>query len=186
MTIKDRYPQENGLFIIDIKIDSLEQLFDKRDPNPFRIKDLDEDAEEYILSSLQEIGIKKLGKIRIISSLEDPKKNDEANRAVKDFFLYREEITRRKLRSILLLGVKTLILGLLFLSGAILVSLFMGHFFPKSFLGLFFKEGFLLIGWVSMWRPLNIFLYEWWPLLELKKQFHVLSSSEIAIVTSKQ
>jgi len=25
-------------------------------------------------------------------------------------------------------------------------------------------EGLLIIGWVALWRPLEIFLYDWWPI----------------------
>jgi hypothetical protein len=25
------------------------------------------------------------------------------------------------------------------------------------------REGFLIGGWVAMWRPLEVFLYDWWP-----------------------
>ena len=25
-------------------------------------------------------------------------------------------------------------------------------------------EGMLIVGWVAMWRPLEIFLYDWWPI----------------------
>ena len=31
-------------------------------------------------------------------------------------------------------------------------------------LGGLLREGFLIGGWVAMWRPLEIFLYEWWPI----------------------
>jgi hypothetical protein len=26
-------------------------------------------------------------------------------------------------------------------------------------------EGLLISGWVAMWRPLQIYLYDWWPLV---------------------
>jgi hypothetical protein len=26
------------------------------------------------------------------------------------------------------------------------------------------REGVLIGGWVAMWRPLEIFLYDWWPI----------------------
>jgi hypothetical protein len=26
------------------------------------------------------------------------------------------------------------------------------------------EESFLILGWVANWRPLEIFLYDWWPL----------------------
>jgi len=28
------------------------------------------------------------------------------------------------------------------------------------------QEGLLIIGWVAMWRPLELLLYDWWPLLQ--------------------
>jgi len=32
-------------------------------------------------------------------------------------------------------------------------------------------EGLLILGWVALWRPLEIFLYEWWP---LRRRMNVL------------
>ena len=26
------------------------------------------------------------------------------------------------------------------------------------------EESLLIAGWVAMWRPLEIFLYDWWPI----------------------
>ena len=26
------------------------------------------------------------------------------------------------------------------------------------------KESLLILGWVAMWRPIQVFLYDWWPL----------------------
>jgi hypothetical protein len=27
------------------------------------------------------------------------------------------------------------------------------------------RENLLVGGWVAMWRPIEIFLYDWWPIL---------------------
>ena len=35
---------------------------------------------------------------------------------------------------------------------------------PSDTLGRIMQEGLLILGWVAMWRPLQIFLYEWWPI----------------------
>jgi hypothetical protein len=35
-----------------------------------------------------------------------------------------------------------------------------------------FGEGMLIIGWVAMWRPLEIFLYEWVP---IRRRCHILA-----------
>jgi hypothetical protein len=31
-------------------------------------------------------------------------------------------------------------------------------------LGVLLRESLLIGGWVAMWRPLEIFLYDWWPI----------------------
>ena len=41
---------ENAEHLIEIRVDRLAQLFHTLDPFPFREKDLDQDAEEYIVS----------------------------------------------------------------------------------------------------------------------------------------
>jgi hypothetical protein len=28
-------------------------------------------------------------------------------------------------------------------------------------------EGILICGWVAMWRPIQIFLYDWWPIARM-------------------
>ena len=35
---------------------------------------------------------------------------------------------------------------------------------PSDTLQRILQEGLLILGWVAMWRPLQIFLYDWWPI----------------------
>ncbi len=174
--IKSRYPStQNGKKIIEIKIGSIKQLFDERDPTPFIEKDLDDDAVEYIVSCVQEISPKKAGILRVITTdLIDQSSNYIVEKAVKDFFIYKVSLSNKKLRTTLKNGFKSLLIGLSFFSFAVLVSKSITLQLPSGFYGEFVKEGLLLMGWVSMWKPINIFLYEWWPLLELKKVYLTL------------
>jgi hypothetical protein len=32
------------------------------------------------------------------------------------------------------------------------------------------REGLLIIGWVALWRPVEIFLYDWWPVLRRQQR----------------
>jgi hypothetical protein len=43
------------------------------------------------------------------------------------------------------------------------------------------KESLLIGGWVAMWRPLEIFLYEWWPIRADAKLFDRLSVMPVRI-----
>jgi hypothetical protein len=48
------------------------------------------------------------------------------------------------------------------------VSLLTGNFIAKLLgenqLGEVLRESLLIGGWVAMWRPMEIFLYDWWPI----------------------
>jgi hypothetical protein len=37
-------------------------------------------------------------------------------------------------------------------------------FFPGSRWTEIVRESLLIGGWVAMWRPLEVFLYDWWPI----------------------
>ena len=43
------------------------------------------------------------------------------------------------------------------------------------------REGLSILGWVAMWHPLEILLYRWWPLLQLKKLHTRLAEAEVAV-----
>jgi len=46
------------------------------------------------------------------------------------------------------------------------------------------REGLVIIGWVAMWRPLDIYLYRWWPRYRLGKIYHRLSTMPVEIRAS--
>ncbi|MGB9117640.1 MAG: hypothetical protein WCC91_20605, partial [Bradyrhizobium sp.] len=41
------------------------------------------------------------------------------------------------------------------------------------------EESFLILGWVANWRPLEIFLYDWWPIALRRDLYRGLSSATI-------
>jgi hypothetical protein len=42
-------------------------------------------------------------------------------------------------------------------------------------------QGLTITGWVAMWRPLEIYLYRWWPLLAERELFLRLASTRVEI-----
>jgi hypothetical protein len=42
----------------------------------------------------------------------------------------------------------------------------------------------LIAGWVAMWRPLQIFLYDWWPLRRRNRVFGKLSAMPVLVRAS--
>jgi hypothetical protein len=48
-------------------------------------------------------------------------------------------------------------------------------------LSIVIREGLIIAGWVAMWRPMEIFLYEWWPLRRKGRLYQKLSRMHVEI-----
>jgi hypothetical protein len=44
------------------------------------------------------------------------------------------------------------------------------------------KESLIIIGWVAMWRPLEIYLYDWWPLRAERRNLQRLARMEVKVI----
>jgi hypothetical protein len=44
------------------------------------------------------------------------------------------------------------------------------------------REGLLIGGWVAMWRPLEVFLYDWWPMRSRTRLFDRLANLSLQII----
>jgi hypothetical protein len=61
-------------------------------------------------------------------------------------------------------GRTSLAIGLVALASAIALGDFLAALMKGSRIGEIVRESLTIGGWVSMWRPLEIFLYDWWPI----------------------
>lgn len=177
-----RYPIENGKAVIELKVSTIHQLFDERDPAPFREKDLDDDAAEYIFMSAQEITVKRIARLRIfVEEALTEKQLQTIRHAVNTFYSYEADLMSKRITALVSVALKSLIIGFSFMTASIVGSHFV-QLAAGSFVGLFLKESMVLVGWVSMWKPVSLLLYEWWPLVDTLNIYRKLSELEIDVV----
>jgi hypothetical protein len=67
------------------------------------------------------------------------------------------------LRELLRRGRTSLVIGVCALGISLAAGNLVAGFFSNHIAGIV-KEGLLIGGWVAMWRPMEIFLYDWWPI----------------------
>jgi hypothetical protein len=48
------------------------------------------------------------------------------------------------------------------------------------------REGLTIAGWVAMWRPMQIYLYDWWPLRTKARTFLRLSRMPVEISPARK
>jgi len=153
-------------FIIEVHVGELKQLFNAIDPSPFRDKDLDPRAEEFIVGWAKELP--RDATLALVVDLDrEAGLPDEAavlREAIHQFFSQRAQAYGRRLRELFRVGRTSLVIGLVALASAIALGDFLAALMTDSRVGEIAREGLTIGGWVSMWRPLEIFLYDWWPL----------------------
>jgi hypothetical protein len=47
-------------------------------------------------------------------------------------------------------------------------------------------ESLLIFGWVANWRPIEIFLYEWWPLVRRRNLYRRLAAAQVELKPYKR
>jgi len=168
--------------IISLKLREMSQLFNSMDPSPFIEKDLDDDAEEFIVSWAQEFSPDAPLKLRIYLDqwpVEDPK--ELIRTAVHNHFAHRAQITNLEFKRLLKQGRTSLFIGLLFLSACLLLSkILLGR--DADTWAAVVRESLTIAGWVAMWRPMQIYLYDWWPLRRRSLVFLKLSHMPVEVV----
>ena len=170
MATRARYRVEDGRSCIDLKVRHSRQLFDGRDPAPFRERDLDDDVADYLLEAALEIPRQQpLTIVLTISEEPEPRlAPDSIVEAVGGHFRYKLERVERRLREHvrrghMFLGVGLAVLVVFLTLAELTASL------PAGPLREILREGLVITGWVAMWRPLEVLLYDWWPMVDERR-----------------
>ena len=173
----------DGCRIIEVRVSELRQLFNAIDPSPFHERDLDPRAEEFIVDWSKDFPA--AAPLALVVHLDRaPGKADEASAlrdAVHEFFRQRTASVRRKLRELFRRGRISLVIALAFLTASIAVGDTVASYLEGSRLASVAREGLLIGGWVAMWRPLEVFLYDWWPIRAEARLFERLSTMPVKI-----
>ncbi len=152
--------------MIEIRVSAPEQLLNSLDPAPFRSRDLDDKAADYIMGTAEET--RESGQLQLVIDLPANEAERELTRelpaAIRNSFAYRADCTRRDLRDLFRRGRVSLAIGLLILATSIVSVQFIEMSVGSSTLAQTLEQGLFIVGWVAIWRPMEIFLYEWWPI----------------------
>jgi hypothetical protein len=172
-----------GCQVIEVHINEINQLFNAMDPAPFRERDLDPNAEEYIVGWARELHHDR--PIALLVDLDREPATNEAAAMVKDavhmFFQERARVTRQKLRQLFKNGRLSLLIGLLFLAATVLGGDLIANAMQDSRFAGVIQESLLIGGWVAMWKPLDTFLYDWWPIRREARLYDRLGEMPIRI-----
>lgn len=177
---KHRYKHAEGKRWIEVRVKNPLQLFDARDPAPFRERDLDDDFVEYILASAREFSVATPLKIVIYVEEKEGRElsKDSIREAIHSYLSYRIEIEQGLLKAFLKRTQLYFVIGLIVL-GACLGLAQSLTISAKPSLFAILREGLVIFGWVSLWKPIELMLFDWYPLWEKLSFYKKLLRTEI-------
>jgi hypothetical protein len=173
--------------VIELKLRDPAQLFNSIDPSPFHERDLDPKAEEFIVGWASEYprGVALEMIVHLSEALRDPGLASVVEPAVQSYFRERMEVTRRELRTLFSIGRASLATGLAFLGLCTIASGLIHNLGEQAFYRVA-AFGLEIAGWVAMWRPLEIFLYDWWPILRRRRLYARLAEMRVSVSTPEK
>lgn len=166
--------------VIELRLREVAQLFNSLDPSPFLERDLDVKAEEFIESWAAEIPSHRELALRVHLATP-PTPALDVGEAVRAFFKHRAEHKQRELALLLRRGRLSLVVGMGFLVACLVGAEFVPHL-PLGALSGVVRESLLIVGWVAMWRPLEIYLYDWWPVRAERRNLQRLARMEVTVI----
>ncbi len=168
---------------LDLRVHTLAQLFNSLDPTPFLNKDLDREAEAFIENWAMAHPPKSRLHITVHLATK-PEESDPGTlvaEAIHNYFGYKSNLVRGELNQLLRQGRASLFIGLVFVTLCLFAADAVGQ--PESgTAATIARESLTIVGWVAMWRPLQIFLYDWWPLARRIRIYNALKVSHVRVV----
>lgn len=175
-------PPERCIAQIELRLATLGQLFNSLDPSPFHEKEIDREAEDYIVGAADELSLQEpiALVIRLTGDQLAQSNMKMVPDAIRNHFEYRLSGIRRRLSFLFREGRIALLIGLTFLFACIFARELV--FAPVSgAVSHMIAEGLLILGWVAMWRPLQIFLYDWWPVRHQSRLYEKLAKMPVVV-----
>jgi hypothetical protein len=169
--------------VIEVRVGELQQLYNAIDPTPFRERDLDPSVEEFIVGWTREVPRER--RLGLLVRLDRPLSRSEdavlLRESVHQYFARRGLSTRRGLRGLFRRGRLSLAIGLAALAALTGLGQLVTRWLGDVGLGAVVRESLLIGGWVAMWRPMEVFLYDWWPISAEAKLFDRLAAMPVRV-----
>jgi hypothetical protein len=100
---------------------------------------------------------------------------------MRAYFRYRANAIATELHELFRIGRYSLAIGVVVLAlctgaGSAVLALA-----GDTEIARFANEGLIILGWVANWRPIEIFLYDWWPLTRRRRLYRRLAEAKVSL-----
>lgn len=176
-----RVTEARGFAPIELRVRDLAQLFHSLDPSPFHDRDLDREAARFIREEAEDRG---RGLPVIVVRLPERQLDQEeaVREAVRTYFARECQSAQRELRQVMRFGRFALLAGLLAVFVVVASGKALASLAPAGTLSAGLAESLTILGWVFLWRPAEVLLFDGWPIRQRIDLFRRLASADVRCV----
>lgn len=178
----ERYRKDGqDRYIIDMFVSDLPDLFSKYDPSPLHRRNLNPLAMAHIMHEL----VVFPHSAQVAMTVHLPKKlrgkiaEKDVAQAIRNYFKFKLLDSELHMQRRIVKGRNFLIVASVFFLAAVLLATFLTAASPGNMLLSVLSQGLIVGGWVSLWYPIEIILYDWWPIYDERTRYSKLLSMEI-------
>jgi hypothetical protein len=167
---------------IAIRVRTITALFNSFDPSPFREKDIDPEVEEFLVGWVRELPLGAPFTVAVHLPAEEVAKPQAAKigDAFTHYFGYRAQVAEQDLRELFRIGRRALAIGVVVLAACLVASQLVAAFVP-GVVARVLEESLIIVGWVANWRPIEIYLYDWWPIRRRIRLFQRIAAAKVKV-----
>lgn len=170
--------------LIEVRVDRLTQLFNSLDPSPFRNRDIDQDAEAYILDWARELPRDADLILNIHLPREEASKaaNGSIAESFAHYFADRAEAADRDLAEHFRAAWRYFTIGLPVLAACLVASQTVAPLLGGGTMSRIVEESLIIVGWVANWKWIEATLYDWWPVKRRRDLYRRLACAKTQII----
>lgn len=171
--------------VIDLNLARADSLFETLDPSPFHERDIDQKAVDYIVGWAQEYPAEAPFVLRLHLPGDEAAlaRDGGIAEAIRLNFGYWLDSVNRQRREQFRLGRIYALVGITTLAACLTLRGLLPGLIGDGAGARLLGEGLAILGWVSNWRPVETFLYDWWPLYRRARLFRRLAAAKVEIVS---
>lgn len=171
--------------VIDVKLSHLSQLFESVDPSPFREGCLTAGAEEYFLRRVKAQPRNRPVRIVIRLPAKEMMRSPsfDVAAALTGHFAASAAGESKRIHESIRTWRQAALIGFVVLSICLFLAWQISNNLPARPMTRILQESFVILGWVSVWKPIETFLYELLPPEKRCRQHLLLrlSSAEVIV-----
>jgi hypothetical protein len=172
---------------VDLYLSDMYNMFQTPEVDPFHGENIEASGIDQLIDTMNA----RPGSLKPFSTIAihlpadriEPELPARMKAAIGNYCNAQIRLAAQKKREIRLEGRKALRIGLVFWGVCLAFSLlFEELLFKGNALGRLFGEGFIIAGWVGLWRPAELLLYDWRPYSREIRRYEEIKHMAVAIV----